>query len=141
MEIRLAKREDLPKLHALVALMWEGSAPENLIPYLESGEAAVYICEDGGSPIGIAACALRHDYVEGCAHSPVGYLEGISVLPEFQRCGIAKRLLAACEGFAKDLGCREFASDCELSNAKSLAFHLSLGFAEANRIICFKKEL
>lgn len=25
---------------------------------------------------GVALCALRHDYVEGCETSPVGYLEG-----------------------------------------------------------------
>ena len=37
--------------------------------------------------------------------------------------------------------CREFASDCELSNLESLAFHLRLGFVEANRIICFTKKL
>ena len=29
----------------------------------------------------------------------------------------------------------------ELENAESLRFHLSLGFEETNRIICFKKEL
>ena len=39
------------------------------------------------------------------------------------------------------MGCREFASDCELTNKASLAFHLSLGFTEENRIICFKKNL
>ena len=55
--------------------------------------------------------------------------------------GIAKQLLAACEEWAKTMGCREFASDCELSNTQSLAFHLRAGFQEANRIICFTKEL
>ena len=31
--------------------------------------------------------------------------------------------------------------DCELTNDRSLAFHLSVGFEEANRIICFTKQL
>ncbi len=39
------------------------------------------------------------------------------------------------------MGCREFAGDCELGNTDSLGFHLSMGFAEANRIICFTKKL
>ena len=39
------------------------------------------------------------------------------------------------------MGCSEFASDCELSNEASLAFHLKMGFAEANRVICFAKTL
>ncbi len=91
--------------------------------------------------IGFAHCSLRHDYVEGTDSSPVGYLEGIFVLEEYRRCGIAKALLAACEAWAKNLGCLEFASDCELTNQTSLFFHEKLGFAEANRIVCFCKTL
>ena len=34
-----------------------------------------------------------------------------------------------------------FASDCELGNGESLRFHLAMGFREANRVICFTKEL
>ena len=43
--------------------------------------------------------------------------------------------------WAKERGCTEFASDCELDNAASLAFHLHAGFEEANRLICFAKRL
>ena len=32
-------------------------------------------------------------------------------------------------------------SDCEIGNQESLKFHLKTGFTEANRIICFVKEL
>ena len=83
----------------------------------------------------------RFDYVEGTKSSPVGYLEGIFVEENFRNKGYAKELLNACENWAKDKGCKEFASDCELDNLTSLKFHLSMGFDEANRIICFKKEL
>ena len=55
--------------------------------------------------------------------------------------GIAKKLLDACEEWAKSMGCLEFASDCELDNVQSLQFHLNVGFEEANRIICFTKKL
>ncbi|MBR0218892.1 MAG: GNAT family N-acetyltransferase [Clostridia bacterium] len=58
-----------------------------------------------------------------------------------RRRGYAAWLLSACENCAKEKGCREFASDCELTNTDSLKFHLSLGFTEANRIICFTKKL
>ena len=61
--------------------------------------------------------------------------------PGFRRRGIAKALLTACEQWAREKGCREFASDCELSNDQSLSFHLRSGFREANRIICFVKAL
>jgi len=79
--------------------------------------------------------------VEGTDSSPVGYLEGIFVEEEFRKKGYAKELLASCERWAKEMGCTEFASDCELENTGSLAFHLRMGFMEANRVICFTKKL
>ena len=79
--------------------------------------------------------------VEGTDSSPVGYLEGIFVLEEYKKRGYAKELLGECQNWAKDQGCFEFASDCELDNEDGLKFHLKMGFAEANRIICFTKRL
>jgi len=84
---------------------------------------------------------LRHDYVEGTSTSPVGYLEGIYVRPAYRKQGMARKLVSACEAWAREKGCREFASDCLLDNRDSLAFHLALGFMEAGRIICFTKDL
>lgn len=50
-------------------------------------------------------------------------------------------MLGACQNWAKNQGCFEFSSDCELDNEDSLKFHLKMGFAEANRIICFTKKV
>ncbi len=91
--------------------------------------------------VGFAQCRLRHDYVEGTDSSPVGYLEGIFVVEEYRKRGLAKSMLEACQQWAKEQGCTEFASDCELVNEESLKFHLKMGFEEANRIICFTKKL
>ena len=71
----------------------------------------------------------------------MGYLEGIFVKSDYRKNCYAKELLLACEIWAKDMGCTEFASDCELDNIGSLKFHIAMGFDEANRIICFKKKL
>ena len=49
--------------------------------------------------------------------------------------GIARTLCKECEEWAKEHGCTEFASDCELTNNESLRFHLSIGFKEENRIL------
>ncbi len=54
---------------------------------------------------------------------------------------MSRELLSRCEQWAREQGCTEFASDCELGNDGSLAFHLQMGFSEANRIICFTKRL
>ena len=71
----------------------------------------------------------------------IGYLEGIFVLEKFRRRGIGGVLLSACEEWAKEQGCKEFASDTELDNAEGLSFHSGAGFYEANRIVCFVKNL
>ena len=98
-------------------------------------------CSRWSALAGFAQCQLRRDYVEGTSSSPVGYLEGIYVDEARRRRGHARELLRACEAWAKERGCTEFASDCELDNAASLAFHLHAGFEEANRLICFAKRL
>lgn len=91
--------------------------------------------------VGFAQCGLRRDYVEGTTSSPVGYLEGIFIKEEYRKRGLARDLLEACQEWAKEQGCTEFSSDCELDNEDSRKFHLKMGFAEANRIICFTKKL
>lgn len=93
------------------------------------------------NPIGFAQCNIRHDYVEGTMTSPVWYLEGIYIKDEYRNKGFAKELILECEKWAKEKGCQEFASDCELTNISSLKFHLAIGFEETNRIICFKKNI
>ncbi|MBQ9006240.1 MAG: GNAT family N-acetyltransferase [Atopobiaceae bacterium] len=85
-------------------------------------------------PVAFAQCQLRHDYVERTKSSPVGYLEGIFVSEGYRKKGYAAELLSKCERWARDKGCTGFASDCELGNADSFRFHMSLGFEEANDV-------
>ena len=105
-----------------------------------SDGGAVLLALEGERPVGFAQCALRRDYVEGSSTSPVGYLEGVFVLQEYRRRGIARRLVEACQSWAQLQGCKEFASDCELDNLESQRFHQACGFAEVNRIVCFLKK-
>jgi aminoglycoside 6'-N-acetyltransferase I len=140
--IRKAEILDLPVLTGLALKLWPDHGREEMYEELSSlmakPDAAFFLAENGQ---GFAQCQLRHDYVEGTESSPVGYLEGIYVEEGCRRQGLARELLGACENWARERGCREFASDCELTNTQSLRFHLSLGFEEANRIICFAKKL
>lgn len=144
-EICKAKEKDALAVAKLAIQMWEDHEVEELAgefaELIRSREAVVFLGKVDGKSIGFAQCQLRHDYVEGTKTSPVGYLEGIFIAEEYRRQGVAKQLLAACESWAREQGCREFASDCELENTESLKFHLSLGFEEANRVICFTKAL
>ncbi|MBR6029484.1 MAG: GNAT family N-acetyltransferase [Clostridia bacterium] len=143
--VRRAGKEDAPAVAELAAALWPEHTAEEMAEELTSllaeASCAVFLAEADGRTIAFAQSQLRHDYVEGTASSPVGYLEGIYVAEAYRRQGIAGALLRACEGWAREAGCREFASDCELTNEESLRFHLGLGFTEANRIICFVKPL
>lgn len=143
--IRKASSSDAGAVAALALKLWPEHELRELrleFSQLLSGDsAAVFLCFREGEAVGFAQCQLRRDYVEGTESSPVGYLEGIYVEPEFRGCGISGQLLSACENWARSMGCREFASDCELDNQASLIFHLRSGFREANRIVCFVKEM
>ena len=143
--IKRAGIEDANVLADLAIQMWTDHNPEDLEAEFRelamNNEAACFIEYVDDKPIAFAQCQLRHDYVEGTESSPVGYLEGIFVSEGYRKQGYAAELLSECEKWAIEKGCSEFASDCELDNHDSFRFHMALGFEEANRIICFRKDL
>ena len=143
--IRKAMIGDSRILAELAVQMWDSHTVDKLelefSETLNDEQSAFFIKDVREIPVGFAQCGLRTDYVEGTESSPVGYLEGIFIKEEYRQNGYAKELLCACEMWAKENGCSEFASDCELDNTASFKFHMAMGFEEANRIICFKKKL
>jgi aminoglycoside 6'-N-acetyltransferase I len=94
-----------------------------------------------GQPVGFVEAALRHDYVNGTESSPVAFLEGVYVTPTHRRRGVARSLVAAVTGWAIEHGCRELASDAAIDNELSHRMHHSLGFAETERVVYFRKVL
>lgn len=140
-----AKITDANIVAKLAIQMWADHTVDGLTEefkeLISNDEAVVFLAKREENTVGFAQCQLRHDYVEGTDSSPVGYLEGIFVSEGYRGQGIAKKLLKACEEWAAEMGCVEFASDCELTNFESRKFHMSMGFEEANRIICFTKRL
>ena len=143
--IKIATKDDAVVVAKLAIQMWEDNSIEGLteefIELIEKDDAQIFIKFVENKAVGFAQCQLRYDYVEGTENSPVGYLEGIIVEEEYRGQGYAKELLSECQKWAKEKGCLEFASDCELDNITSLKFHMAMGFEEANRIICFTKKL
>ena len=143
--ITMARKADQDVMGVLMAKLWPEHSPEGMAreaaALMEKTDAAFFLKWEEDKAVGFAQCQLRHDYVEGCRSSPVGYLEGIYVEETHRLRGIARELLNACENWVKEKGCREFASDCTLDNAQSHNFHMHAGFEEANRIICFVKRV
>jgi aminoglycoside 6'-N-acetyltransferase I len=144
-EYRQATNTDSEAIALLAVQMWASHTVEDLSngfsSLMKSDNNALFLLIINGTIEGFSQCGLRHDYVEGTNSSPVGYLEGIFVQEEYRKQGFAKQLLNYCEKWAKEKGCSEFASDCELDNEISRQFHIDLGFDEVNRIICFTKKI
>lgn len=91
--------------------------------------------------VGLVEASVRQEYVNGTESSPVAFLEGLYVVPQARRKGIAASLVAAVCDWAQRAGCRELASDAVLENAISHVVHRALGFEETERVVFFRKKL
>lgn len=143
--IRQASKEEAGILAKMAIKIWDNDSMLELtnefLSMLDEPDSVCFIKFVDQKPVGFANVSIRYDYVEGCETSPVGYLEGIYVEDCYRNNNFARDLVEACEDWVKNKGIKEFASDCELTNLDSLAFHLAIGFREANRLICFKKYI
>jgi aminoglycoside 6'-N-acetyltransferase I len=94
----------------------------------------------GADPVGFVELS-RRPYAEGCATSPVGFLEGWYVLPDHRRHGVGRALVRAAQDWARSAGCREFASDALAGNWLGDAAHRAVGFSEVEVIRCYRMDL
>jgi aminoglycoside 6'-N-acetyltransferase I len=100
----------------------------------------IYISENN-EPVALVEGAIRTDYVNGTKVSPVVFLEGIYVQPDFRLQGIAKKLTDKIIEWGSSKGIKEMASDALLNNLDSHATHKALGFQETERVVYFKREI
>lgn len=145
MRVALATVADAADWLRLRLALWPHAAaesPEEIAQIIESPDLAAFIARDAdGAAIGFAEIAIRRDYVNGCDTSPVGFLEGIYVVPEARQRGVARALVAAAAQWVRAQGCTEFASDADIDNDASHRMHEALGFAETQRVVYFRKLL
>lgn len=144
--VRRLAAQDIPTWIALRAALWPtcpdaDHRTETATMLAETKRClAIGAADAGGTLVGFAEACLRIDPVNGCATSPVAFLEGIYVAEQARRQGVARALTAAVEHWARDTGCLEFA-DAAIDNASSFAMHAALGFAETERVVYFRKSL
>jgi len=91
--------------------------------------------------VGFIEGSIRGDYVNGTQSSPVGFVEGVYVVPAWRRKGVARQLFAAIGDWARARGCSELASDALIDNVASQHAHLALGFRETERVVYFTRVL
>ena len=104
-------------------------------------DAAVFVIErPTGGLAGYVEVASR-SYADGCATSPVGYVEAWYVDADVRRAGYGRALLQAAEDWARAQGYTEIASDALLENELSLYAHLGSGYRIVDRVVQFRKSL
>jgi aminoglycoside 6'-N-acetyltransferase I len=143
MRIRPIRGTDLPELVRMRQELWPDSLPAEAEKLLRTApeDLAVFVAElPDGRLAGFAEVGTR-DFADGCLTSPVAYLEGIWVSQEHRRSGIGAALVRRCQEWARGLGLVELASDCEIENEGSRAFHQAAGFTEVQRSVNFRLDL
>jgi aminoglycoside 6'-N-acetyltransferase I len=129
--------------------MRQGLWPEAPIQYLDfdlddrlsDPDYAVFVASRAdGEIVAFIETGLR-DYGEGCETSPVGYIEAWYVDQHIRGQKLGRELVRVAEGWAREKGCAEMASDTWLENETSIAAHLKLGYQEADRLVHFMKTL
>lgn len=129
--------------------LYSGCPPEEVDQWFEAagnwgahlvGVAVFVAVRPDGRLGGLVEIGLR-PYAEGCKTTPVAFIEGWYVDPDLRGSGLGRELVETAESWARDKGLEEIGSGTELGNAVSLAAHLSMGYQEVERQICFRKHL
>ena len=108
--------------------------------WLQAGHFACVAFVDQ-TPVGLAEASCRTDYVNGTSTSPIAFLEGLYVVPDYRRRGVASSLVAEVRRWAHSRGFTELASDAVLDNTVSHAVHRALGFVETERVVYFNSPV
>lgn len=99
-----------------------------------------YFAIDGDRPIGLIDARVR-GYAEGAPSLRAAYVEDLWVDEDWRRHGVARRLLAEVEQWARGLGLDWIGSDTVPENADSRRWHAANGFREIEQLIVFGKPL
>ena len=145
MKIEQATAAHIDDVTSLALLLWPENEREPLrsefVEMLRADGDQVFVAREGEATIGFVHVSIRVDYVEGSTTSPVGFVEGIFVMEGYRGQGVSRQLVEAAGDWSLSKGCHELASDTELNNTDSQAFHERIGFREAGRTITYIKNL
>lgn len=145
-KIRPLEEQDLGEWLRLRHLLWDETSEDDhkseMVAIIENSDSQFVVVADiGGAELaGFLEASIR-PFVEDCTSESVGYLEGWFVDQKYRRSGIGRSLVQYAEGWARQKGCTEMASDAEIDNEMSLEAHASLGYRETSRLVHLRKEL
>jgi aminoglycoside 6'-N-acetyltransferase I len=145
MEIRPVNEHDRAEWVRMRDLLWPGSLgdheAETRLFFAEPDETlATFVLDRLDGRLGGFIEVGQRNYAEGCASSPVAYIEGWYVDADLRQ-GLGAALVRAAERWARDRRLTEIASDAETDNEVSISAHRALRYAEEARVVCFRKDL
>lgn len=150
MHVRAARQGDDEAIVALRGALWPDCGPDEQraeVAAILAGRPrstlplVIAVAEVGGRVVGFVEAGLR-SHADGCdPQRPCGFLEGLYVVPEQRRAGVARALVEWVEGWARGQACAELASDTWADNEGSIATHGRLGFEVVDRCVNFRKAL
>lgn len=137
--IKVVDERNKQEFEALLKNLWQDATLESCKKDAKVTNQFIYYEDD--KVVGLLTCSIKREYVAGCSTNKVAYLEGVYVLPEYRRKGIATKLIEHFKTWAKSIGCKEMASDIEVDNDVSLQFHKKCGFEVVETTIHMKKDI
>jgi len=75
--------------------------------------------------------------VSGACHGEEGHLRGMAVLPDWQGCGVAAKLLVAIESWLASRGCRRITLDTTLPLQAAMKFYEKNGYRHSGNVADF----
>lgn len=124
--------------------LWPDSDPADAEAWRARPDAATFVAvTDGpaGAVLAGFAEAGERPYADGCDSSPVAFLEGWYVEPQYRHQGVGRLLVQAVEAWALARGLSELASDSLLEETAAQAAHQAVGFQEVERAVRYRKPL
>lgn len=143
--IRRATHEDKHEWLRMRQGLWPEAPADylslDLDELLADENSAIFVAsKEHGQLVAFIEAGLR-DYAEGCETSPVGYILAWYVDPHVRGQKLGRELIRVAEGWAREKGCGEMASDTWLDNEPSIQAHLKMGYYEVDRLVHFVKRL
>ena len=145
MNIEILSSGNINHLVELVLELWPGCTFEEEVAFyksiISSDTEICYLAREQATYMAFIHVSIRTDYVEGATALPIAYVEALYVKSPYQKRGVGKKLVDIGADWGREKGCKQVASDTELDNSASIDFHTKIGFTEANRIVCFIKDI
>ncbi len=145
LRLALATRRDVPVWLAMRQDLYSdvddaSHALEMDLILSSSDRACLLVRSPGGDAVGFIEITLRNA-VDGCLGGPVGYIEGIYLIPSWRGLGLGPAMVDAVAEWFRAQGCRAMATDAEIDNEDAQQFWNELGFEETYRIVQYRKSL